>query len=119
MRTAAPLPASLVYLDVSNNSLTGPVPDFSDAAQLTLLDVSSNQLTGDIPASFGAAGDSVVYVDFSRNLLGGDINDGSQWEELPRVQYLFMSENNLQGEGCCCEQSCPALLGHTLGWTTN
>lgn len=100
------MPASLVYFDANNNTLTGPIPDFSNASQLTLLDLSTNQLTGSIPSSFGAAGNSLVYLDLSRNVLGGNINDGSQWEELPQLQYLLMSENNLEGKGWCTASSC-------------
>lgn len=97
---AAPLPASLVYLDVDNNTLTGPVPDFSQSPQLTLLDLSRNQLTGSVPSSFGAASQNLVYADMSVNTLGGNLNEGNQWEKLPQIQYLLLAENNLEGRNC-------------------
>jgi hypothetical protein len=75
------------------------VPDFSGAQNLTLIDFSQNQLTGSLPSSFGAAGDRVVYMDMSRNRLGGDINAGAAWDRLPSLQYLFLQGNELTG-GC-------------------
>lgn len=95
---AAPLPPSLVYFDVENNTLTGPIPDFSQSPDLTLMDLSDNQLTGNLPASFGAAGESLVYLDMSKNVLYGNINEGAQWENLPTMKYLSLAENNLDGE---------------------
>jgi hypothetical protein len=96
--SAAPLPKSLIYFDVSNNSLLGPLPDFSGSTNLTLIDVSQNQLTGELPSSFGAAGDKVVYMDLSRNRIGGDIGQGAAWDRLPSLQYLFLQGNELEGE---------------------
>jgi hypothetical protein len=95
---AAPLPNELVYIDVMNNSLTGPLPDFSEAPGLTLADFSDNQLTGGLPPSFGAAASNLVYLDVSQNELGGDINPGTLWERLPQLQYCFLQENALEGE---------------------
>jgi hypothetical protein len=94
----APLPNELVYIDVMNNSLTGPLPDFSEAPGLTLADFSDNQLTGGLPPSFGAAASNLVYLDVSLNELGGDINPGTLWERLPQLQYCFLQENALEGE---------------------
>lgn len=94
----APLPQNLVYLDVMNNSLTGPIPDVSEVPQLTLIDLSQNKLDGNMPASFGAAADSLVYMDMSQNKLGGNINPGTLWERVPQLQYLFMQQNSLEGK---------------------
>lgn len=73
------------------------MPDFSEAKDLTLLDMAQNQLTGQLPASFGAAGDKLVYMDLSRNKLSGDINAGTTWETMPALQYLFLQANELEG----------------------
>ncbi|WIA31454.1 hypothetical protein OEZ86_002349 [Tetradesmus obliquus] len=94
---ASPLPNELVYIDVMNNSLTGPLPDFSETPELTLADFSDNMLTGFLPPSFGAAASNMVYLDLSQNKLSGDINPGTLWERLPQLQYCFLQENALEG----------------------
>lgn len=50
------LPASLTYLDMSGNNLSGTLPaSFSHMTQLTYLSVEDNQLTGAIPDLVGTA----------------------------------------------------------------
>lgn len=83
----------------------------SSSKDLTLLDVSRNQLTGQLPGSFGAAGDKLVYIDLSRNALSGEVSRGTTWERLPALQYLFLQDNNLEGEFMAV--SC--LLGVVVG----
>jgi hypothetical protein len=101
----------MIYFDVSNNSLIGPVPDFGAAENLTLLDLSRNQLTGELPASFGAAGDRIVYMDMSRNRIGGNINQGGAWDRVPSLQYLFLQANELEGEQGCRNDGVSRVVG--------
>ncbi|OQU79365.1 hypothetical protein SORBI_3008G134300 [Sorghum bicolor] len=45
-------PAQITALDLSNNSLSGPVPDFlAQMSSLSFLDLSSNMLSGSVPAA--------------------------------------------------------------------
>lgn len=54
-----PLPAwlntltNLIYVDVSYNALTGPLPDLSQLHRLNWLNIFGNQFTGEIPAWIG------------------------------------------------------------------
>lgn len=105
----------MIYFDVSNNSLIGPVPDFAAAENLTLLDLGRNQLTGELPASFGAAGDRIVYMDMSRNRIGGDINQGGAWDRVPSLQYLFLQDNELEGEQGCGNDGVSRIVGGGVG----
>eukprot|EP00879_Flechtneria_rotunda_P024545 GHRR01026024.1.p1 GENE.GHRR01026024.1~~GHRR01026024.1.p1 ORF type:complete len:159 (-),score=46.92 GHRR01026024.1:876-1352(-) len=95
---AAPLPAGLVYFDVENNSLTGPLPDFTQAADLVLLDVSGNQLTQALPESLGAAGYNLQYFDLGGNRLSGNINAGDVWDRLPGLRYCMLNDNGFEGK---------------------
>eukprot|EP00879_Flechtneria_rotunda_P020521 GHRR01021592.1.p1 GENE.GHRR01021592.1~~GHRR01021592.1.p1 ORF type:complete len:536 (+),score=117.26 GHRR01021592.1:712-2319(+) len=95
---ASPLPAGLVYFDVENNSLTGPLPDFTQAADLVLLDVSGNQLTQALPESLGAAGYNLQYFDLSGNRLSGNINAGDVWDRLPGLRYCMLNDNGFEGK---------------------
>jgi len=61
----------LVYLDMSWNMFSGSIPVFSMAKNLTKLDLSSNNLTGQITST--------------------------QWEELLKLEDLYLYENSLNG----------------------
>ncbi|CAN7036461.1 unnamed protein product [Brassica oleracea var. botrytis] len=49
-----PLLTSLVYLNLSHNSLTGPLGNVFSGLQIKEMDLSFNNLTGDLPSSFGS-----------------------------------------------------------------
>jgi hypothetical protein len=97
---AAPLPDSLIYFDVSNNSMVGQLPDFSGAKDLTLFDVSRNQLTGSLPASFGPAGNKLVRFGGAACAVSGMRQQ--QGPVLPRK---------------ACTALCPCLCAAVVRWS--
>ncbi|KAJ1416274.1 Leucine-rich repeat [Sesbania bispinosa] len=62
---------ALSYLDLSHNSLTGPMPSFGTANKLTHLDLSDNALSGSFPPSSHFQG--LDYVDLSYSSIRGSI----------------------------------------------
>lgn len=108
------LPASLQHLDVSENALTGTIPDLSALTSLRQVNLSANELTGGIPALppslaalrlidndlSGEIGDlssvaGLLHLHLDYNGFTGDIPDAT---ELPEgLQQLQISRNRLNG----------------------
>ncbi|KAF7826903.1 receptor-like protein kinase BRI1-like 3 [Senna tora] len=86
---------SMIYLDLSYNSLSGIIPEsFGAMAFLQVLNLGHNGLTGNIPDSFGGLKD-IGVLDLSHNNLQGLI-PGS----LGMLSFLSdfdVSNNNLTG----------------------
>ncbi|XP_028803774.1 probable LRR receptor-like serine/threonine-protein kinase At3g47570 [Neltuma alba] len=110
----------LVVLNMSYNSLTGPLPsEFGNLKHLVELDVIENKLSGDIPIALGECSGlsllfmngnffqgsipssfgllkSLEFLDLSRNNLSGRIPN--ELKDLPFLEALNLSFNHLQGE---------------------
>ncbi|CAJ1952956.1 unnamed protein product [Sphenostylis stenocarpa] len=110
----------LYQLDISNNKLSGQIPDcWSRFKSLAYLDLSHNNFSGKIPTSMGSLFDlqalflrdnnltdeipfslrsctKLVMVDMAENNLSGSIPDwvGSKLENL---QFLSLQRNHFQG----------------------
>ncbi|EFJ30590.1 hypothetical protein SELMODRAFT_409609 [Selaginella moellendorffii] len=87
--------SSPIYLDVSNNNLTGEIPlELGRMEDLIVLGLAYNSLTGEIPAGFGTI-PTLDTVDMSHNLLQGGIPGG--FASLGTLTRLNVSYNNLSG----------------------
>ena len=101
------LPASLSSLtalqrlDVSHNSLTGPMPNLSPLTELRSVFVDNNQLTGTIPSLSGLT--NLRFFDAEFNQFAGalPVLDG-----LAALEYFSARSNRLTG-------SIPSLSGLT------
>ncbi|BAT99702.1 hypothetical protein VIGAN_10121000 [Vigna angularis var. angularis] len=114
-------PIGILYqLDLSNNNLSGQIPDcWSHFKSLAFLDLSQNQLSGKIPTSMGSLHDlqalflrnnsligdipfsvrdctNLVMIDVADNNLSGSI-PGWIGSKLGNLQYLSLRRNHFQG----------------------
>ncbi|MCL7031725.1 hypothetical protein MKW94_030409 [Papaver nudicaule] len=86
---------SMIYMDVSYNSLSGNIPNrFGSMSYLQVLNLGHNRLTGSIPDSFGDL-KMIGVLDLSHNYLEGYV-PGSLGS-LSFLSDLDVSNNNLTG----------------------
>ncbi|EXB95298.1 LRR receptor-like serine/threonine-protein kinase FLS2 [Morus notabilis] len=104
-----PIPLPIVgaagggVLDLSNNKLSGPIPQniSSSLPNLRFLSLSKNQIRGEIRASFGNM-EFLEVIDLSINKLSGNIP--ASIGNCSLLEVLDLSNNNLSG-------NIPAYLG--------
>lgn len=82
----------LELLDLSNNNLSGTIPNFTHLNNLTGLDLWDNQLTNAIPDFSNLP--NLVKLELTRNQLNNSIPD---FTNLGLLQYLDLTENQLTG----------------------
>ena len=94
---------SVTGLDLSSNSLSGPIPaSIKDLPDLEILCFQSNQLSGSIPPEIGDLS-NIQRLDLSENQLTGPIPVSLATPFL--LQYLYLDDNQLNG-------SIPVELGN-------
>ncbi|WCJ36650.1 disease resistance family protein / LRR family protein [Euphorbia peplus] len=83
-------------MDISNNNLSGDIPDEVTALSgLRFLNFSGNHLTGEIPKNIGRM-KKLESVDLSKNRLSGNIPPSMSGMNF--LSYLNISYNNLSGQ---------------------
>jgi hypothetical protein len=93
---ATNLNATLVYLSLSQNDLTGSVsPDILAIPQLQILDVYHNMFQGSLPFMEGLIAENLVYLDLSYNSFTGQLP--SNWTSYLSLRYLYANSNPLTG----------------------
>nr|GMD05402.1 probable LRR receptor-like serine/threonine-protein kinase At4g20940 isoform X1 [Ipomoea batatas] len=76
-------------LDLSGNSLTGPISMITSTT-LNILNLSSNALSGELPLVTG----SCAVLDLSKNQFEGGLSRLKKWGN---IEYLDLSQNRLNG----------------------
>ncbi|CAN6970784.1 unnamed protein product [Brassica rapa subsp. trilocularis] len=100
---------NLEYLDLSNNSIKGQVPDWLWRLQaLQSLDLSHNSLSGFDGSLKAVPGSHIEMLDLRSNAFQGRLFIPST-----SIAYLFASSNNFTGEippSLCGGQSSPTII---------
>jgi Leucine-rich repeat (LRR) protein len=85
----------LVYVNLNNNTLTGTVPEYiGDWADLQVLGLGFNKLTGAIPVSMGTAS-KLKTLSLSHNALTGSLDFT---RHLPNLQYFYVDHCAFSGK---------------------
>ncbi|CAI0546226.1 unnamed protein product [Linum tenue] len=89
--------SSLIFLDLSSNSLEGQLPDLLGVVlhNLQHLDLSSNRFWGSIPNSVGEKMSSLKHLDISYNNMNGSIPDS--FGQLSALIDVNLVENSWVG----------------------
>ncbi|XP_030939024.1 receptor-like protein 6 isoform X2 [Quercus lobata] len=86
---------SLVFLNLSNNKLSGQIHEFSNSSlPMVWLDLSSNYLEGPIPTSIGKL-QSLGTLLFSSNNFNGSFQLNVFLQQLTNLIELDLSDNSL------------------------
>ncbi|XP_061953406.1 receptor-like protein EIX2 isoform X2 [Populus nigra] len=96
---------ALSFLDLSNNLLTGQLPNcFMNWSTLVVLNLANNNLSGEIPSSVGSLF-SLQTLSLNKNSLYGELP--MSLKNCSMLQFLDLSRNQLSGE-------IPAWIGESL-----
>uniref|UniRef100_A0ACD5X9C8 Uncharacterized protein n=1 Tax=Avena sativa TaxID=4498 RepID=A0ACD5X9C8_AVESA len=108
--TLPKLPKQLAELDISRNSLSGPLPQNFGGPLLEDLLLSENSINGTIPIYICEM--QLVVLDLAKNFLVGHLPRCSEGTtKLSRsISALVLNENSLSGEFSSFLESCSQLV---------
>ncbi|THG06287.1 hypothetical protein TEA_027498 [Camellia sinensis var. sinensis] len=86
----------LVYLDLSSNNFSGPIPSFHMSKNLTYIDLSHNALSGPVPSCYFEGLLNLVYIDLAYNSFDGRVPSSLFF--LPSLQKFLLSNNQFGGQ---------------------
>nr|ABW81103.1 unknown [Tarenaya spinosa] len=87
---------NLTYMNFSNNQFQGRIPSsFGEMKSLRLLDMSSNSLSGQLPKPFLTGCSSLLLLKLSHNQLQGKVFPG--YSNLTDLVALLLEGNNFSG----------------------
>ncbi|KAF6138529.1 hypothetical protein GIB67_022563 [Kingdonia uniflora] len=107
--------STLRRLILTDNYLTGLLPEFMKNQNLSFLDISRNSINGTIPSSVGYC-TNLSSLDFSMNKLIGPLPD--ELGNLVELQVLNLSRNHLQGPVPAEISGCTKLYSLDLGYNS-
>uniref|UniRef100_A0A0D3G0X3 non-specific serine/threonine protein kinase n=1 Tax=Oryza barthii TaxID=65489 RepID=A0A0D3G0X3_9ORYZ len=88
---------TLVYLNLGNNSLTGSLgPIWYPQMNLQAISLPMNRISGHLPANISSVFPNMSFLDVSSNTISGEIP--SSLCNITRMEYLDLSNNSLSGE---------------------
>ncbi|MBA0601584.1 DNA damage-repair/toleration protein DRT100 [Gossypium raimondii] len=85
----------LEVIDVSNNLISGTIPEFTEGLSLKVLNIGSNKIAGQIPSSISNLIE-LERLDISRNQITGTIP--ASLGQVVKLQWLDLSINRLTGK---------------------
>ncbi|XP_047181415.1 receptor-like protein EIX2 [Vigna umbellata] len=86
---------SVTYLDLSSNTLTGPLPNCWQKFQnLEVLNLANNSLSGRVPESLGNL-QSILSMHLNNNIFSGEIPSLTLCKES--LRFIDFGDNNLEG----------------------
>ena len=83
----------LESINLSDNLLTGSIPELDKLTELRLVDLSDNRMSGAIPSFTKLI--EIESIDLSNNSLTGNLT--TQFNNLTKLESLDLSDNSLSG----------------------
>nr|XP_051222256.1 receptor-like protein 15 [Lolium perenne] len=93
--------ATLAYLDLSNNTLVGSLDPISQhQSSIQLLNISLNHIEGQLPANISSMFPRLRILDVSHNIMSGVVT--SSLCNIGMIQFLDLSNNKFTGDVPSC-----------------